>query len=324
MPIVHHRRPSLVSYPMWLGARLILKPTLALWPINRAGLAGLFLIDRFFAVGPSPKGVVREQMTLGGRPVELAMPTGPSRRDSDTAVLYLHGGAFVVCGLGTHRSIAARLSKSLELPVFSLEYRQLPSAGVGTSVVDAVDAYRELIHDRGYRHVVVAGDSAGGYLAAKIVEAAAEQGLPRPTAFVGFSPLLDLDLGTNPDRSSKSDAYLPKGKMARLAPQFDKGPIPLSGRRRVQEIDPAKFPPTIIITAEGEMLEPDVIELVELLDDAGVEAVAHSYSWQVHAFPVLGARHPETLNAIQATAAFATRAIREAKDADHRKDQRAG
>ncbi|NDZ97648.1 alpha/beta hydrolase [Streptomyces sp. SID6673] len=324
MPIVHHRKPSLLSYPLWIGARTLLRPTLSLWPLNTAGMAGLFLIDRAIAVGPKPRGVVREQMTLADRPVELIMPSGPSGRDSETAILYLHGGAFLVCGLGTHRSIASRLSSACELPVFSVEYRQLPSVGVGTSVSDALEAYRELVGERGYRRVIVAGDSAGGFLAGKVVEAAAREGLPRPTAFIGVSPLLDLDVGTNPDRSSRSDAYIPKSKMAQLAQLFGRGPIPFSGIRRIPAIADSDFPPTAIITAEGEMLEADVIELIEKLDDAGVDAVGHSYSWQVHAFPVLTTRHPETVHAIEVISAFVARAIREAKDADHRKDQRAG
>ena len=149
MPVVHHRKPSKRSYPLWFACRALIRPTLSLWPINRSGLAGLFLIDRLASVGPKPRGVVREQMSLAGRKVELIMPSGPTRRDSDTAVLYLHGGAFVVCGVGTHRSVAARLSRAVELPVFSLEYRQLPAAGVGTSVTDALDAYRELMNERG-------------------------------------------------------------------------------------------------------------------------------------------------------------------------------
>ncbi len=324
MPIVHHRRPSLLSYPLWFGSRVFLKPLLTLWPINKAGMAGLFLIDRVVAVGPKPRGVVREQLTLAGRSTELVMPAGPSRRDSDTAMLYLHGGAFVVCGIGTHRSIAARLARACEVPVFSLEYRQLPEAGVGASVADAVAAYAELINERHYRRVIVAGDSAGGFLAAKVVEAAVERGLPAPAALIGFSPLLDVDLGTNPDRSSRSDAYIPKSKMEKLAPQFDRGPVPLTGVRRIADLDPVEFPPTVMVTAEGEMLEPDVIGLIEILDEAGVEALAHSYAWQVHAFPVLASHHPETIHAIEATAAFAKEAIREGKSADDREDQRAG
>ncbi|MDY6809393.1 MAG: alpha/beta hydrolase, partial [Actinomycetota bacterium] len=88
MPIVHHRSPSLLSYAMWVGSRGLLRPTLSMWPLSRPGMAGLFLIDRVLA-GPRPAGVVHERMRLAGRPVELILPAGPSRRDAETAVLYL-------------------------------------------------------------------------------------------------------------------------------------------------------------------------------------------------------------------------------------------
>ncbi|MDL9938408.1 alpha/beta hydrolase [Gordonia sp. ABSL1-1] len=324
MPIVNHRRPSRRSYALWAASRVLLKPVLTLWPMTKTGMSGLYLVDRAAAVGPKPRGVVRESLTLGGRRAELITPSGPSGRDADTAVLYLHGGAFVVCGLGTHRSVAARFARAVALPVFSLEYRQLPAAGVGTSVADAVAAYVELVTARGFRRVVVAGDSAGGFLAAKVVEQAAALGLPRPAALVGFSPLLDIDLAAHPDRSSRSDAYLPKSTMRRLAPHLDSGPIPLVGARAIRDVAATAFPPTVMITAENEMLEPDVIELVESLDEDGVRAEAHSYAWQVHAFPMLVAHHPETLHAIEVTATFVADAIREGKTADDRPDQRAG
>lgn len=79
-----------------------------------------------------------------------------------------------------------------------------------------------------------------------------------------------------------------------------------------------------MITAENELLEPDVIDLVENLDEAGVRAEAHSYSWQIHAFPVFGSHHRETLEAIEVSAEFAGRAIREAKSADDRENKWAG
>lgn len=324
MPVVVHRKPSLLSYPKWLGSRLVLKPALSLWPLNRPGMAGLFVIDRLVAVGPKPRGVVREMMKLAERSVELIMPSGPSRRDSETAMLYLHGGAFVVCGLGTHRAIASAMARACQLPVFSLEYRQLPGYGVGTSVADAVAAYRELLTERGYKRVVVAGDSAGGFLAAKVVEAAAEEGLTRPAAYIGISPLLDLDLADHPDRSSRSDAYLPKQKMKQLIPLLARGPQPLRGVRRIGDLPVEIFPPTIMVTAQDEMLEPDVIELVEKLDRSQVTAEAHSYAWQVHAFPAIGMRHPETLDAIARIAEFTSAAIRAAKSVDGHRGKQAG
>ncbi|GAB2665013.1 alpha/beta hydrolase [Gordonia jinhuaensis] len=316
MPVISHRHPSLSSYPLWMASRLVLKPLLTLWPINGPGLHALRYIDAVVALGPRPDGVVLEQMELANRPVELAVPTGPSNRDSDAAVLYMHGGAFVAGGLATHRTVATHLSRRVGLPVYSLAYRQLPEAGVGTSVIDAVEAYAELVNDRGFRHVVVAGDSAGGFLAAKIVEAAAERGLRTPTALIGYSPLLDLDLADNPDRSSRSDAYLPKSKMKVLAPEFDRGPLPMSGVRRINDLPAEIFPPTLLFSAENEMLEPDMVALVEDLDAAGAEATLHSFSWQVHAFPAFAGRHPESGEAIELTAEFVRESIRAAKSDD--------
>ncbi|WP_045821605.1 alpha/beta hydrolase [Williamsia herbipolensis] len=316
MPVITHTRPSRGSKPIWVGSRLVLKPLLRLWPVTPSGLRLLYLIDRAAARGPKPRGVVSEQMELAGRPVEMSVPAGPSRRDSDTALLYLHGGAFITCGLATHRVVAGRMARVTGLPVFSLAYRQLPEAGVGTSVHDAYYAYRELLLERGYRHVVVAGDSAGGFLAAKIGEYAHRDGLSMPAAYVGFSPLLDLDLANNPDRSSRSDAYLPMSKMAELTPMFDQGPIGLDGVRRIAALSPRSIPPLLITCAQDEMLEPDIIELVESLDAAGATAVAHSFSWQVHAFPAISGKHREALEAIALAGDFVREALHSAKQGD--------
>lgn len=317
MSVTRHARPSLRSYPIWVGSRLFVKPALALWPIGALGLRPLYLIDEIFALGPKGRKVVREQITLAGRPVELSLPAGPSGRDEAAAVLYLHGGALVVCGLATHRAVAGKLCQHVDLPVFSVAYRQLPEAGVGTSVADAYQAYLELVTERGFKHVVVAGDSAGGFLAGKIVELAHRDGVPSPAAYVGYSPFLDLDLGANPDRSSRNDAYLPIRKLAALRPQFDKGPIELDGARRIVDVPPVAFPPTIVITAEDEMLEPDALELVEVLTAAGVKVQMHSYAWQVHAFPALAGRHPEARRAIARTARFARDAVASAARGGH-------
>ncbi|ORM26872.1 alpha/beta hydrolase [Williamsia sp. 1135] len=313
MVVTRHRHPSLRSYPVWLASRLLIKPALTLWPIGALGLRPLFLIDEIFALGPKAKGIVREQMELAGRPVELSLPAGPSNRDEATAILYLHGGAMVVCGLATHRAVASRLCRDTGLPVYSVAYRQLPEAGVGTSATDAYQAYRELITERGFSHVVVAGDSAGGFLSGKVIEFAHRDGMPAPAAFIGYSPLLDLDLAANPDRTSRSDAYLPIAKLGKLRPRFDQGPIALRGARRIADVPSEAFPPTILVTAEDEMLEPDALELIEKLAADGVQAELHSYSWQVHAFPVLAGRLPDALRAIARTAAFAKEAAAAAR-----------
>ncbi|HMS74850.1 alpha/beta hydrolase [Gordonia sp. (in: high G+C Gram-positive bacteria)] len=322
MSITRHGHPSARSYFVFLFLRLTLRPLLSLWPLTNTTMAILPKLDaKITDKAPSPAGVVTEWVTLGGRRTELTMPTGPSRGDCDTAVLYLHGGGFVVAGIGTHRGITGRLSRATGLPVFALEYRQLPEAGVGTSVADALDAYRELLTERGFRRIVIAGDSAGGYLCGKVIELAGGAGLPSPTAWIGYSPWLDLDADTNPDRSSRSDSYLSIAKMRALVPLLDRGPIALAGKRNVVDVDPLLFPPTILITAENELLEPDAIILAERLLAAGVEVQLHSYSWQVHAFPMLIEDLPESREAVRLTSEFATAAVRAAREAEDRGEQ---
>lgn len=308
MTVIAHRTPSLPSYPLWLAARTFIRPLLTYWPINDLGLAPLKLVDKGCSYLRTSPAVVRDPIILSGRPADLITPVGPSDRDTDTAILYLHGGAFVIAGPATHRPIGTALAQSLGLPLYSLDYRKLAEAGVGGSVVDAVNAYRELIVERGFRRVVLIGDSAGGFLCGKVIEAAYDEGLPMPAAYIGFSPLLDLDLGARDDRDSDKDAYIPKAKLVKLALKFDKGPDALSGARKLIDVPVAAFPPTILVTAQDEYLEPDAVDLVESLSREGVMACLHTFAWQVHAFPVVAAM-PESKEAIRLTSDFARAAL---------------
>ncbi|SLD05774.1 putative hydrolase/esterase/lipase [Mycobacteroides abscessus subsp. massiliense] len=234
------------------------------------------------------------------------IPAGTAVAESDTAILYLHGGAFIACGPATHRKITGLLARQLRVPVYVLDYRQLPEAGVGSSVADAVQAYRELLQD--YARVIVVGDSAGGFLSGKVIEYAHTHGLPKPVAYVGYSPLLDLDLAANPASTSRHDAYLPKGKLRKLAPKFDRGPVEFAGERRVVAVPVEAYPPTLLITAQDEFLEPDAIELAEKLSAAGVVAKVHSYSWQLHAFPAIAVSR-DTAEAVVLSADFINEAL---------------
>ncbi len=80
--------------------------------------------------------------------------------------------------------------------MISVRYRQLPEGSIGTSVKDAMAAYTALLETaENPNKIVVAGDSAGGYLAMKVAEITALRGITRPAAVVGYSPpLLNVNL----------------------------------------------------------------------------------------------------------------------------------
>lgn len=94
---------------------------------------------------------------------ELVCANGVS---ADRAILYLHGGAFMTCGINTHRALVARPSKEADAAVLNIGCRMLPRYGLAAAIDDAVAGLRWL-QGQGYTsdQIVIAGDSAGGYLA---------------------------------------------------------------------------------------------------------------------------------------------------------------
>ena len=90
----------------------------------------------------------------------------------------------------------------------------------------------------------------------------------------------------------------------------------------ITDVSPEAFPPTIVITAEQEMLEPDALEFAENLEAAGNRVVLHGYPWQIHAFTVM-LRHREGAESVRLVVDFLNEAIREATPAIPVTDRRA-
>ncbi|MDG3012573.1 alpha/beta hydrolase [Rhodococcus sp. D2-41] len=301
-----HETPSVPALLLYWPARLLLKTAYRLWPLGDRGIRVLTFIEVLFGWLPNPPNVDLTTVDLGGVEAELSVPrTSAHDQLRGVSVLYLHGGGFLFCGPATHRRVCARLAETLGVPVYSLRYRQLPEAGAGTSVQDACDAYRALL-DRADApdKVVVAGDSAGGFLAAKICELAATDGVPRPAAFVGYSPQLSLDPDRHDPALLKRDAYMPLSAIRRAKPRWERGPVALRGTRSPVDAPVEVFPPTFLTAADRELLEPDIRALTGRLHAAGRAVETHVWRRGVHAFPVLDALTSESRAAMRLTGEF--------------------
>ena len=108
-------------------------------------------------------------------------------------VLYLHGGGFLTCGVNSHSRISVALSKFADSPVLVVDYRLIPKHTIGMALDDCYDGYQWL-RLRGYEpdQIVLAGDSAGGYLAMALAQRLQAEG-ETPAALVAISPLLQLE-----------------------------------------------------------------------------------------------------------------------------------
>ncbi|WP_216695533.1 alpha/beta hydrolase [Dietzia psychralcaliphila] len=319
--VTTHRDASPQSRALYWAARATLRQVYRVWPLTDAGIRGLAAVERGFTRLPHPAGVNVDQTTLGGVPAvtiapesihpELAGPeaAGPDAM-ADVAVLYLHGGAFVFCGPSTHRRLCSSLATGLGAPVHSVKYRKLPEVDIGAVVDDVYRAYRALSAQLPAEHrIVVAGDSAGGFLAAKLCELAARDGTRRPAALVGYSPLVDLDGDLSDGSWFTRDAYQPASTVRRAQQLWASRPHQLPGCRSMLDCDPAVFPPTLITLAAGELVETAALALTERLHAAGRTVGTHRWHTAVHAFPVLDALTPESKRAGELTVEFLRRVL---------------
>lgn len=314
MAVIAHRGRSVRAVVVLWFVRIVMKTVFRLFPMSDRTLPILRAAEPYLSRVPqSVRGVRIEKITLGGVPTERIIPEGEADPHPRAALVYYHGGAFIGCNLDTHRRIAVLLARGLRVPVYNVEYRQYPDGGVGTSVSDGFAAYRELVESGDFDRLLVAGDSAGGFVCAKVIEYAAEAGIQAPTAFAGFSPFLDISAGL--PRSSRHDAMLPLGKIRRLRTVLGRGPEALRGPEDMTTDETARyFPPSILFAASREALELDSLELHASLDRAGIENEVHLYDAQVHAFVVSAGLTPESWEAYKIAVAFLSERLTEAEE----------
>jgi acetyl esterase/lipase len=289
-----------------LICRWLVRPVFACWPFRPRALRLLVAIDPLCRVVPTGRGATVEPVRFGGFCGEWVRARGVPAEGRTGAVLYMHGGAFMFCGLRTHRRAVTRLSAATGLPVLSIAYRQLPAVPLRGSVADCVTAYRHLLAT-GFApaEVVFAGDSAGGHLAFATALEAVDEGLPKPAGIISISPWLDLDATTKLSHpNAKLDAYAPAKRLPALARMCAGG---------AEEIDPllspvnrqlGALPPALIQVGATEMLRCDSELMAERLAAAGVPCTLQIWEGQVHAFPVVADLVPEGRAAIEEMARF--------------------
>src|SRR6185369_6115324 len=85
--------------------------------------------------------------------------------DRGRAVLYLHGGGYVIGSLDSHRHLVAEVGRAARAPVLAIDYRLAPEHPFPAPVDDSLAAYRFLLsHGVQPGGITIAGDSAGGGL----------------------------------------------------------------------------------------------------------------------------------------------------------------
>ncbi|WP_285497175.1 alpha/beta hydrolase [Actinomadura sp. NBRC 104425] len=237
---------------------------------------------------------------------EWVEPRDAGGEASDGAILYLHGGGYVVCSPRTHRPITARLAADTGLPVLVPRYRLAPEHPFPAALEDALAAYRLLLdHGVPAERVVIAGDSAGGHLAASLTGELCRTGLPRPAGVVLFSPWVDLtcELSTREQRLAR-DPYISASTARRVARLVVGTADPRDPRLALLSCRWTDTPPVLIQVGSREVLRPEAEALAGAISEGGGDCLLQVWNGQMHVFQMLNRVLPEADAAMHETARF--------------------
>lgn len=239
----------------------------------------------------------------GGVPCEWIAAEGAA---ADRVVLYLHGGAYTAGSLGTHRLHAGNLSAVAGARVLNVDYRLAPEHAHPAAVDDACTAYRWLL-GTGVEpgRVVVAGDSAGGGLAAAALVALRDAGAPLPAGGALISPWTDLTL-TAPSLESRAevDPMVSKEGLAPSAEAYLAGAEPKTPTASPRFADLAGLPPLCIHVGDHEVLLDDAVGLAEAAGAAGVDVELWVAPEMIHVWHAFAGLVPEGAEAMERLGAW--------------------
>lgn len=226
------------------------------------------------------------------------------------AVLYLHGGGWVLCDLDSHDPICRRLSLDSDAIVVAVGYRRAPESPFPAALEDAYAALRWL-HDEAAAvgvardRIAVAGDSAGGNLAAGITLLARDHGGPAIRCQVLLYPVTDCRHDTpSYRRFASGGGFLTLAKMEWYWTQY----VPDGDRTRPYcsplRAELSGLPPALVVVAECDPLNSEGHAYAARLADAGVPVTAREYAGTFHGFLGVYDQLPEARRAHADVAAW--------------------
>jgi acetyl esterase/lipase len=210
---------------------------------------------------------------------------------NDAALLYLHGGGYMIGSPRSHRHLAGALSVESGIALFVADYRLAPEHPFPAAVDDALAAYAGLLKEgMAPQRLAIAGDSAGGGLTIATLVAARDRGFALPACAVGLSPWCDLSQGGEAYRTrAKRDPIVKKEGLDEMASAYLNGTDPKSPLASPLFADLRGLPPLLLQVGTEEALYDDTVALKARAEEAGVEVSAESWGGMIHVWHIF---HP--------------------------------
>ncbi|HCE91380.1 MAG TPA: acetyl hydrolase [Acidovorax sp.] len=277
--------------------------------------------DRRALTQPDPPAVavvydLRADTAGGGIALRLYRPFGSGGKTPLPAMVYFHGGGWVMGDLDTHDVLCRELANASGCAVVAVDYRLGPEHCFPAAVDDALAATRwihanasALTLDAG--RLAVGGDSAGGNLAAVVAIAARDAG-DLPIAFqLLICPATDMR-GGHASRTSNGEGYVLTQKtmnyfqghyLGSPAAELDWRASPLLCA------DLARLPPALVVTAGYDPLRDEGLDYAQALTLAGNKVSQICFERQIHGFITMGRVLDEAQSAVAICASELRRSL---------------
>jgi acetyl esterase/lipase len=244
-------------------------------------------------------GVEAEEGFVGGVPGIWVRPRSDYSRDR--AILYLHGGAYVIGSPRAYVNFVGQIVSRSGTPAFVADYALAPERPFPGAIKDAMRAYKGLI-EIGVRQIGLAGDSAGGGLALALLSQV-KNDVPAPRLVVALSPWTDLAL-TSPSMQNRdaADPIWSAAALAEMVKLYLGNADPRDPLASPVYADRLGLPPLLIHVGGAEILLDDALRYAEGIEGTEV----HVWEGMLHVFPASAGILDASDAALESTGQFIT------------------
>jgi acetyl esterase len=235
------------------------------------------------------------------------------------AILYMHGGGWVLGNAHTHDRLVRELAVGTGAAVVFVEYDRSPEAHYPVAIEQGYATAQWIVRDGGVNQldpdrIAVAGDSVGGGMTAALALMANERGDVRFVQQSMYYPVTDAAMDTGSYEQFAEGYFLTAKGMAwfwdAYLPDLDRRSEPYASPLRASDEQLAGLPPAFVIVDEADVLRDEGEAYAARLRAAGVEVTTVRYDGITHDFMMLN-----PLSATHATRAAVAQAISVLRDA---------
>ncbi len=242
--------------------------------------------------GPAMQRVIDESVPTadGHVPLRVLVPVPIPR----AVIVYYHGGGWVSGSIAETETIARKLAERTSSTVVLVDYRLAPENPYPAAVDDSYAALQwaaDHLHEIAGEDVplMVAGDDAGGTLAAVVTMLARDRNGPTISTHILICPTFDSSAPDSAGAEADDAGWVGPSALRWYWDQYVPDPTAraAAGVTPLEASDLSELPPTVIVTAEYSPARVGAETYAQRLRDAGVDVDEQMYEGQVHNFAVV-------------------------------------